>query len=414
MATEMLKQPDSKVPEIRFKGFSENWEVNPIRKILSEIKRPITLEDNSQYELVTVKRRNGGIVSRGYLMGRDILVKNYSQLQTGDFLISKRQVVHGATGIVPEELNNAIVSNEYLVSIGNNEITTEFLTILASLPAMRQQFFLSSYGVDIEKLFFDAEDWKKRSVTIPSPTEQTEISGYFRELDRLIELHQRKHDKLVTLKKAMLQKMFPQPGATTPEIRFKGFEGKWAEEKLGKLGTLSKGRGYSKNDLLAFGTPIVLYGRLYLNYQTEISYVDTFVTEKNKSVKSIGKEVIIPASGETAEDIARASAILVEGIILGGDLNIIYPIKELDSCFLAITLSNGKPQTDLAKRAQGKTVAHVRKEDIKSISIYYPKLIEQQKISTYFRTLDELISKHAIQLQKLQQIKSACLEKMFV
>ena len=347
-------------------------------------------------------------------MGRDILVKNYSQLQTGDFLISKRQVVHGATGIVPEELNNAIVSNEYLVSIGNNEITTEFLTILASLPAMRQQFFLSSYGVDIEKLFFDAEDWKKRSVTIPSPTEQTEISGYFRELDRLIELHQRKHDKLVTLKKAMLQKMFPQPGATTPEIRFKGFEGKWAEEKLGKLGTLSKGRGYSKNDLLAFGTPIVLYGRLYLNYQTEISYVDTFVTEKNKSVKSIGKEVIIPASGETAEDIARASAILVEGIILGGDLNIIYPIKELDSCFLAITLSNGKPQTDLAKRAQGKTVAHVRKEDIKSISIYYPKLIEQQKISTYFRTLDELISKHAIQLQKLQQIKSACLEKMFV
>jgi type I restriction enzyme S subunit len=414
MATEMLKQPDSKVPEIRFKGFSENWEVNPIRKILSEIKRPITLKDNSQYELVTVKRRNGGIVSRGYLMGRDILVKNYSQLQTGDFLISKRQVVHGATGIVPEELNNAIVSNEYLVSIGNNEITTEFLTILASLPAMRQQFFLSSYGVDIEKLFFDAEDWKKRSVTIPSPTEQTEISGYFRELDRLIELHQRKHDKLVTLKKAMLQKMFPQPGATTPEIRFKGFEGKWAEEKLGKLGTLSKGRGYSKNDLLAFGTPIVLYGRLYLNYQTEISYVDTFVTEKNKSVKSIGKEVIIPASGETAEDIARASAILVEGIILGGDLNIIYPIKELDSCFLAITLSNGKPQTDLAKRAQGKTVAHVRKEDIKSISIYYPKLIEQQKISTYFRTLDELISKHAIQLQKLQQIKSACLEKMFV
>ena len=221
----MKEQTVGKVPKIRFKGFDGTWENKPIGEVLSEKKRPITLLDRQQYELITVKRRNEGIVSRGHLFGRDILVKNYAQLETGDFVISKRQVVHGATGMIPAKLNGAIVSNEYLVAVNSSKLSTEFLTILSSLPDMRQKFFLSSYGVDIEKLFFDAEDWKKRDVTIPSITEQTQIGGYFRELHGLIGLHQRKHDKLVTLKKAMLQKMFPQPGATTPKSDSKASRG---------------------------------------------------------------------------------------------------------------------------------------------------------------------------------------------
>lgn len=410
----MSEPTNSKVPEIRFKGFEEEWEVKPIGEAVLEKKRSIVLSDHQKYELITVKRRNEGIVSRGHLFGRDILVKNYSQLETGDFVISKRQVVHGATGIIPPKLDGAIVSNEYLVAVNSSRLLTGFLTILSSLPDMRQKFFLSSYGVDIEKLFFDAEDWKRREITIPDITEQTHIVGHFRELDSLIGLHQRKHDKLVTLKKAMLQKMFPQAGATVPEIRFKGFSGDWVEKKLGELASFSKGQGYSKSDLTVIGTPIVLYGSLYVNYQAAISDVSTFVTERKGSIKSIGKEVIVPASGETSEDIARASAILTKGIIIGGDLNIIYPFNELDSCFLALTLSNGKPQLELARRAQGKTVVHVRKADIESIVIPYSKLGEQQKIGSYFRTLDALIAQHATQLQKLQQIKSACLERMFV
>lgn len=203
----MFPQPGATTPEIRFKGFSSAWVEKPIGDVLSETKRSIVLEDNQRYELVTVKRRNQGVVSRGYLLGRDILVKNYSQLEAGDFLISKRQVVHGATGIVPEYLNGAIVSNEYLVAVGNSMITTEFLTILSSLPDLRPKFFLSSYGVDIEKLFFDAEDWKKRTVTIPNLPEQ-KIGHYFRTLDSLISQHALQLHKLKQLKSACLEKMF--------------------------------------------------------------------------------------------------------------------------------------------------------------------------------------------------------------
>lgn len=208
MLQKMFPQPGTTTPEIRFKGFEGDWMEIPIGDILSETKRSIVLEDNQQYELVTVKRRNGGVVSRGWLWGRDILVKNYSLLETDDFLISKRQVVHGATGIVPAALNGAIVSNEYLVAVSNSRISTNYFAILSSLPEMRQKFFLSSYGVDIEKLFFDAEDWKKRVITIPKLPEQNQIDTYFRTLDALISKHATQLQKLQQIKSACLEKMF--------------------------------------------------------------------------------------------------------------------------------------------------------------------------------------------------------------
>jgi len=93
-------------PRLRFQGFAGAWEEKKIGEILSEVRRSIYLEDSEKYQLVTVKRRNEGVVSRGYLFGKDILVKNYSQLKTDDYLISKRQIIHGANGIVPSELDN--------------------------------------------------------------------------------------------------------------------------------------------------------------------------------------------------------------------------------------------------------------------------------------------------------------------
>jgi len=208
MLEKMFPREGADVPEIRFKGFTEEWKRKKIGDILTETKRPIELEDRKQYELVTVKRRNDGVVSRGMLKGKDILVKNYFAIRAGDYIISKRQIVHGANGIVPQNLNKAIVSNEYLVAVGNDNITTEFWTVISKLPDMYKKFFLSSYGVDIEKLVFDVEDWKKRVIVIPTVSEQNRITGFFKSLDSLISLHQRELDKLKNIKKACLEKMF--------------------------------------------------------------------------------------------------------------------------------------------------------------------------------------------------------------
>ena len=398
METRMIKQTDSKVPEIRLTGFSGEWEEKPIGKILSETKRSIVLKDNQRYELVTVKRRNGGVISRGHLWGREILVKNYSQLQTGDFLISKRQVVHGATGIVPSELNKAIVSNEYLVAVGNDEIATEFLTILASLPGMRKKFFLSSYGVDIEKLFFDADDWKKRNVTLPGITEQTHIGEYFGELDRLIGLHQRKHDKLVTLKKAMLQKMFPQAGATTLEIRFKGFEGDWVKKPLHYL--------VGRYDNLRI--PVTARNRIpgitpYYGANGIQDYVQGYTHE--------GEFILVAEDG--ANDLKNYPIQHVSGKIWVN--NHAHVLQGKDGLAETLFLKYAFSQINFEVFLVGGGRAKLNAETMMKMELCVPTdIAEQNKIGSYFRTLDELISKHAIQLHKLKQIKSACLQKMFL
>ena len=179
-----------------------------------------------------------------------------------------------------------------------------------------------------------------------------------------------------------------------PAIRFKGFSDAWEQRKAIDIADYLKGNGYSKGDLTDAGTPIILYGRLYTKYQFAISEVDTFAVPRNGAVYSQGNEVIVPASGETAEDIARASAVEKSGVLLGGDLNILRPFDFINPLFLALAISNGEPQKELAKKAQGKSVVHIHNTDIQEVTIAYPSRTEQDRIVSVFCNLDHLITLH--------------------
>ena len=168
----------------------------------------------------------------------------------------------------------------------------------------------------------------------------------------------------------------------------------WEQRKAIDIADYSKGNGYSKGDLIDVGTPIILYGRLYTKYQFAISEVDTLAVPRNGAVYSQGNEVIVPASGETAEDIARASAVEKSGVLLGGDLNILRPFDFINPLFLALAISNGEPQKELAKKAQGKSVVHIHNTDIQEVTIAYPSRTEQDRIVSVFRQLDHLITLH--------------------
>ena len=222
-------------------------------------------------------------------------------------------------------------------------------------------------------------DWKLVSKTecfIPSAIgEQAAIGAYFEQLDNLITLHQRNSADFVSR-------------------FFSDFTNTWEQRKAVDIADYSKGNGYSKSDLTENGTPIILYGRLYTKYQFAIDEVDTFATPKDGSIYSQGKEVIIPASGETAEDIARASAVEKSGILLGGDLNILRPFNFINPLFLALTISNGEPQKELAKKAQGKSVVHIHNSDIQEVTVSFPTRAEQDRIVAVFRSLDNLITLH--------------------
>ena len=200
---------------------------------------------------------------------------------------------------------------------------------------------------------------------------------------------------------------------STPKIRFKGFEDDWEQRKLDTVAKFSKGIGYSKGDLIETGTPIILYGRLYTKYETSISDVDTYVEAKEGSVYSKGGEVIVPASGETAEDIARAATVDKSGILLGGDLNVVMPNEDINSAFLAISISNGNSQRELAKKAQGKSVVHIHNKEIRNLIVPFPIKAEQNRIVDYFSTLDHLITLHQRKCDETKQLKKFMLQKMF-
>ena len=198
-----------------------------------------------------------------------------------------------------------------------------------------------------------------------------------------------------------------------PTVRFRAFSEPWFQNQLSEVAEFSKGRGYSKKDIQPQGTPIILYGRLYTKYESVISNIDTYANMEKNSVISEGGEVIIPASGESAAEISRASCVTDGGVILGGDINIVKPHESLASSFIAITLSNGSQQRELSKRAQGKSVVHLHNSDLKAVKLFYPSYEEQSAIGTLFRTLDDLLSSYKDNLTNYQSLKATMLSKMF-
>lgn len=202
-----------------------------------------------------------------------------------------------------------------------------------------------------------------------------------------------------------------------PALRLKGFEGEWDSVTLGKHAKYAKGSGHSKSDLTSPDTPgaypIVLYGRLYTKYQTGIREIDTFAVPHNGAVLSLGGEVLIPSSGETEEDIARASVLQQRGAVIGGDLNIVFPAPTINSTFLALTLSNGRVSQKLASKAQGKSVVHLKKEDLWSLEIPRPSVQEQRAIAEIITTVEKLADSTVDQITTLTRFKQTMLVRMF-
>lgn len=198
-----------------------------------------------------------------------------------------------------------------------------------------------------------------------------------------------------------------------PRLRLSPYKDGWEKFVLKDKASFSTGHGYSKNDLRTVGKPIILYGRLYTNYETIIRDVDTFVIEQPNSILSKGGEIVIPSSGETAEDISVASMIAKAGIIIGGGLNIIKT-NEIEPAFLALLLTFGKPHQDLAKSAQGKTIVHLYNQDISQVDIVIPKTKEEQRTLAYFiDQMDSMIIRTEKELSKLQEVKKAYRSMLF-
>lgn len=189
-----------------------------------------------------------------------------------------------------------------------------------------------------------------------------------------------------------------------PNLRFREFVEEWKEERLSEIADLYKGTGISKDQLSDSGEPCILYGELYTKYKSETikEVVSKTNIESSKLVRSKVNDVIIPCSGETAEDIATARCVLNDNILLGGDLNIIR-LNGYDGSFVSYQL-NGKRKYDIAKVAQGVSVVHLYAEHLKGVKTFNPCLEEQKKISRLLSLLDDRISTQNKIIEKLETL----------
>ncbi|WP_081966339.1 restriction endonuclease subunit S, partial [Bifidobacterium pullorum] len=167
----------------------------------------------------------------------------------------------------------------------------------------------------------------------------------------------------------------------------------WQQRKLGELAEFSKGAGFSKSDLCEHGRGIILYGQMYTNYQLVIDCISTHVPMNSHGVESRRNDIIVPASGETPEDIATASVVKLDGVLLGGDINVVrLHGNQTDATFIALLLSHGSLHKTLASRAQGKSIVHLHISDIANLHVLKPGITEQSRIAEFFRVLDDLIA----------------------
>ena len=418
-------------PKVRFAGFTETWEQREFKNLFKILPNNTLSRAELSFEKGIVKNLHYGDILIKFneildscdkkipFISREMnfeKIKN-AILKNGDVVIAdaaEDEAVGKCTEIFNISQNEQIISGLHTIPCRPNiDFAQGFLGYYMNSNSYHSQLVPLMQGIKV--LSLSKSSLQDTLITFPrTKKEQARIGTFFRHLDRLITLHQRKRGRLENIKKAMLEKMFPKNGADVPEVRFVGFTEAWEQRNTSYLGNFFKGQGYSKADLLPDGTPIILYGQLYTNYQFTITEVNTYAQKKKNTILSKGNEVIVPASGETAEDIARASAVRKKGVILGGDLNIIVPIPSMNAEFFALSLSNGFPQKKLAQKAQGKSVVHIHNSDIQEISITYPSLEEQNRIASFFRHLDRLITLHQRKVALLQNIKKACLEKMFV
>lgn len=184
------------------------WRTVKLRELFDVMSRPADLVPDRRYQLVTVKRSRGGVVAREELRGDEIKTPTQFYVKEGDFVISRRQIIHGACGFVPAELDGAVVSNEYDVLRPRLELVPGFLRELVHIEYMQRTFFQSSVGVDVEKMVFDLDWWLGYPVHLAPIAEQQGIAQTLRDCDRACQQSDGQCESLRSIKQALSMRLF--------------------------------------------------------------------------------------------------------------------------------------------------------------------------------------------------------------
>jgi len=193
----------------RLPGFTGEWTIWTYRELFKKVSRPVDWDDDDTYDLISVRRRSGGLFHRDSLKGVEILTKKLYTAREGDFLMSKMQILHGASGLVTREFDAMKISGSYIAVIPRNEsiLSMNYMSWYSQTPKFYHQTYRSSYGVHIEKMTFNYKLFEKEEVSIPSIEEQTAIAQVLKDADKEIELLKTQREQLQAQKKGLMQQL---------------------------------------------------------------------------------------------------------------------------------------------------------------------------------------------------------------
>ena len=397
---------NNKTPAIRFKGFTDTWEERKLGEC-AEVNPKSELPDIFEY------------VDLESVVGTDILshrTESKSSAPSRAQRLAQKGDVFYQT-VRPYQKNNCIFENDE-----NNWV---FSTGYAQLRPVNDGYFLLTLlqNEDFVKLVLDrctgtsypainSNDLADIDVNIPiNNLEQQRIGDYFRNLDSLITLHQRKYDKLTKVKKAMLKKMFPQNGANKPEIRFRGFTDGWEHCKLNSIADVRDGT-HASPQYFSSGHPFITSKNVkdgYINYD-DVQYIsDEDYEEINKRSKVDVNDILMGMIGT----IGNLALIREEPDFAIKNVALIKDTGDIFYLYLYHYLQSETVLNQLLENMDGGTQKFVALKRIRELNIAFPIKSEQQAIGTYFHNLDSVITLHLRKCDKYKSIKAGLIRKLF-
>ena len=410
----MAKIDDSvkkKVPELRFKGFTDEWEERKLGDLGSvAMNKRIFKEQTSDvgdipfYKIGTFGGTPDAFISRDLF---EEYKSKYQYPEVGDILISAsgsigRTVVYRGADEYFQDSNIVWLKHD-------SQLVNSFLKQFYSIVKWQ-----GLEGSTIKRLY--NKNILETPITLPSPEEQTKLGEFFEKLDNLIAANQRKVDLLKEQKKGYLQKMFPKNGAKVPELRFAGFADDWEERKLGKMGYTFTGlSGKTKEDFGHGNAKFVTYMNVFSSPVSNSEMVENVEVDSKQHQVEYG-DVFFTTSSETPQEVGMSSVWLetAENIYLNSFCFGYRPMVEFDPYYLAFMLRSPVIRKKFMLLAQGISRYNISKNKVMEMLVPVPEIVEQQKIGSFFKQLDDTITLHQRKLDLLKEQKKGFLQKMFV
>jgi len=418
---------NKQIPAIRFAGFTEAWEQRKLGNLNvyftdgnygESYPKASDMREKGQ----GVPFLTGGNLKEGVL---DVSEVNYisqekhnlltsGHLVEDDIIIAVRGSL-GALGYVNKANVGWNINSQLAILRTDKNILKGKYLIQFLMSGMGQNELLKRQtGSALKQLPIGS--LKTIDVPITKLKEQEQISNVLFTIDNLITLHQRKYDKLVNIKKALLEKMFPQNGSDVPEIRFKGFTEAWEQRKLSELGSTFTGlSGKTKEDFGHGNAKFITYMNVFTNPIASETMLESVEIDKTQHEVKYG-DVLFTTSSETPEEVGMSSIWLKnsENIYLNSFCFGYRPHVEIDPYYFAYVLRSNWVRKQIVLLAQGISRFNISKTKMIDIKVMLPSLAEQRLIGEKFVELDKLITLHQRKCEKLKNIKKSLLEKMFV